>query len=269
MASCLSIIVRCYKNKFFTWVHHLKFTKLPHAALHIRLNSEIKMNTQDSQSSQPQEDAPHRFRTEIRSLGYGHKPFNSSQSAVPNATGARSLGYGHKPYKRFQSLPPSAAARKASQNDQQPEKVLLTLFTKTDTPSPPSSASSDTDIDTDTEPISAITQQPDQPQGSHTVTNQPQALSTTSVAAHSTQPSLLPDHIFVSSVGKPYNRDWITKHGIDETVLQGFSSKHQFRSLIANDVIKLGDKLRMTYNNGNEAVHKEGTVCLNQSHDPA
>ena len=111
----------------------------------------------------------------------------------------------------------------------------------------------------DGEPVYETTQQVGQ---SEQDIQQAQGSSVTPELPHSRKPSLLPDHIFTSSLGKLYDRDWMIKHGVDERILAGFSSKTHFRSLVVNGAIKVGDRLRVTYDSDNGAIRKEGTVSL-------
>ena len=80
---------------------------------------------------------------------------------------------------------------------------------------------------------------------------------------HKTLPSLVPDHVFVSSAGKAYDRDWMTRHDIDELLLQGFSNKHQLKTLMAGGAVKIGNRLQVTFDLNGVAVHREGSVSLN------
>ncbi len=162
----------------------------------------------------------------------------------------RSLGYGHAPPKTLHPPVSQAGTGKATRDSGRSGKSSPA---KEDTNSSSSKATNN---------LNKSPAQSHHPPDSSTDANASSILSTPIIPSHITQPNLIPDHVFVSSVGKPYDQDWMVKHGINETVLQGFSSKHQLRSLISNDAIKLGDKLRVTFQTANGAVNKEGTVSL-------
>ena len=167
----------------------------------------------------------------------------------------RSLGYGHAPPKELQSPVSQAGSGKTSQDS---DRSGNSSCAEEDTSSSVSKATNNLNKS----PVQRASQQSHHPPDSNSDANMSSIPSTPIIPSNITQPNLIPDHVFISSAGKPYDRDWIVKHGIDETILQGFSSKHQFRSLVSNDAIKLGDKLRVRFQTANGAVNKEGTVSL-------
>ena len=112
----------------------------------------------------------------------------------------------------------------------------------------------------DSEPVHETAQQLEQSE--HGSQQAQKSSVTPAVPLHISLPSLLPHHIFSSSLGKPYDRDWMTKHGVDERILAGFSSKTHFGSLVVHGAIKIGDRLRVTYDSDSGTFHKEGTVSL-------
>ena len=122
----------------------------------------------------------------------------------------------------------------------------------------------DVDDTEDSEPVHETTQQLEQSE--HGSQQAQKSSVTPAVPLHISLPSLLPDHIFTSSLGKCYDRDWMTKHGVDKRILAGFSSKTHFGSLVVHGAIKIGDRLRVTYDSDNGAIHKEGTVSLCTTH---
>ena len=160
----------------------------------------------------------------------------------------RSLGYGHAPPKTLHPPVSQAGTNKASRDSGRSGKSSRAKE-KTN------SSSSKATKNANKSPV-----QSRHPLDSNNDANLSSIPSTPTIPSHIPQPNLIPDHVFVSSVG--YDQNWMVKHGINETVLQGFSSKHQLRSLISNNAIKLGDKLRVTFQTANGAVNKEGTVSL-------
>ena len=54
--------------------------------------------------------------------------------------------------------------------------------------------------------------------------------------------------IFTSAEGKPYDRDWMSKHNVKGDILVGVPSKHKLNTLVRHGAVIVGDKLCVTYN---------------------
>lgn len=70
------------------------------------------------------------------------------------------------------------------------------------------------------------------------------------------------DQIFSSADGKPYDRDWIRVHNVNENVLKGIPSKHKLDLLVRHGAVVVGDKLRVTYHSSGNPVIVDGIVSL-------
>lgn len=77
---------------------------------------------------------------------------------------------------------------------------------------------------------------------------------------------ILSDDILSSANRQPYDRDWMSKYGISEECLSGSKSKHKLDMLVRHGAVKVGDKLRVTYQQDGDPVIKIGEVLLRPSH---
>ena len=82
---------------------------------------------------------------------------------------------------------------------------------------------------------------------------------------------ILSDHILSTVNRQPYDRDWMSKHNIDESCLNGPSSKIKLDVLVKNGAIKTGDLLCVIYELDDGSASLEvGKVsrccCLPASH---
>ena len=75
-------------------------------------------------------------------------------------------------------------------------------------------------------------------------------------ATPTTKASILSDHILSTVNRQPYNRDWMSKYNINDSCLNGPSSKVKLDVLVKNGAIKAGDLLCVRYDrdDGNENV---------------
>ena len=73
------------------------------------------------------------------------------------------------------------------------------------------------------------------------------------------------DAIFLSSDGKPYDRDWIRTHNVNDGILKGTPSKHKLDLLVRHGAVVVGDKLRVTYSWSEKPVIEEGQVRAQQN----
>ena len=62
--------------------------------------------------------------------------------------------------------------------------------------------------------------------------------------------------------GRPYDRDWISNHNVNDDILKGDSSKHKLDLLFRYGAIVPGDKLCVTYRSSGNPVIIEGEVRL-------
>lgn len=70
------------------------------------------------------------------------------------------------------------------------------------------------------------------------------------------------DRIFSSAEGKPYDRNWISVHNVNEDILKGVPSKHKLDLLVRHGAVVVGDKLRVTYHSSGNPVTIDGEVSL-------
>ena len=70
------------------------------------------------------------------------------------------------------------------------------------------------------------------------------------------------DGIFSLADGRPYDRDWIRNHNVNDDILKGDSSKHKLDLLFRYGAIIPGDKLCVTYRLSGAPVIIEGEVSL-------
>ena len=69
------------------------------------------------------------------------------------------------------------------------------------------------------------------------------------------------DAVFSSADGNPYDRDWISKHGLNGEVLTEIpNSKHKLDLLVRHGAVVAGDKLCVTYHSSGSPVVIEGEV---------
>ena len=69
------------------------------------------------------------------------------------------------------------------------------------------------------------------------------------------------DAVFSSADGNPYDRDWISKHGLNEEVLTEIpNSKHKLDLLVRHGAVVAGDRLCVTYHSSGSPVVVEGEV---------
>ena len=68
------------------------------------------------------------------------------------------------------------------------------------------------------------------------------------------------DAIFSSANGQSYNRDWISRHNVNEDILKGDPSKHKLDMLFRHGAVIVGDRLRVTYHSSGNPVVREGVV---------
>lgn len=69
------------------------------------------------------------------------------------------------------------------------------------------------------------------------------------------------DAVFSSAEGNPYDRDWISNHGLNEEVLTEIpNSKHKLDLLVRHGAVVAGDKLCVTYHSDGSPVVIEGEV---------
>ena len=72
----------------------------------------------------------------------------------------------------------------------------------------------------------------------------------------------LVDRIFSSTDGKPYDRDWVKTHSVNQDILKGTPSKHKLDLLVRHGAVVAGDKLCVTYHSSGNPVIIEGEVSL-------
>lgn len=70
------------------------------------------------------------------------------------------------------------------------------------------------------------------------------------------------DGMFSSADGRPYDRDWISNHNVNDDILKGDPSKHKLDLLFRYGAIIPGDKLCVTYRSSGNPVIIEGEVSL-------
>ena len=70
------------------------------------------------------------------------------------------------------------------------------------------------------------------------------------------------DGIFSSADGRPYDRDWISNHNVNDDILKGDTSKHKLDLLVRYGAVIPGDKLCVTYRSSGNPVIVEGEVSL-------
>ena len=70
------------------------------------------------------------------------------------------------------------------------------------------------------------------------------------------------DGIFSSVEGKPYDRDWMRVHNVEENKLKGVPSKHKLDQLVRHGAVVVGDKFCVTYHSSGDPVTLEGEVSL-------
>lgn len=66
--------------------------------------------------------------------------------------------------------------------------------------------------------------------------------------------------IFASADGKPYDRDWMSKHSVNDDILEGIPSKHKLDTLVRHGAVIVGDKLCVTYHSSGNPLIIEGEV---------
>lgn len=66
--------------------------------------------------------------------------------------------------------------------------------------------------------------------------------------------------IFASADGKPYDRDWMSKHNVNDDILEGVPSKHKLDALVRHGAVIVGDKLCVTYHSSGNPHTIEGEV---------
>ena len=72
------------------------------------------------------------------------------------------------------------------------------------------------------------------------------------------------DAVFSSAEGTPYDREWISNHGLNEEVLTEVpNSKHKLDLLVRHGAVVVGDKLCVTYHSSGSPVVVEGEVSSN------
>lgn len=81
-------------------------------------------------------------------------------------------------------------------------------------------------------------------------------------AAGVINPDAWVDGIFSSADGRPYDRDWISNHNVNDDILEGDPSKHKLDLLFRYGAIIPGDKLCVTYRSSGNPVIIEGEVSL-------
>ena len=75
------------------------------------------------------------------------------------------------------------------------------------------------------------------------------------------------DAIFSSAEGNPYDRDWISNHGLNEEVLTEIpNSKHKLDLLVRHGAVVAGDKLCVTYHANGSPFVIEGEVSSPNKH---
>ena len=75
------------------------------------------------------------------------------------------------------------------------------------------------------------------------------------------------DAVFASAEGNPYDRDWISNHGLNEEVLTEIpNSKHKLDLLVRHGAVVAGDKLCVTYHSNGNPVVVEGEVSSPNNH---
>ena len=75
------------------------------------------------------------------------------------------------------------------------------------------------------------------------------------------------DAVFTSAEGNPYDRDWMSNHGLNEEVLTVIpSSKHKLDLLVRHGAVVAGDKLCVTYHSNGSPVVIEGEVSSPNDH---
>ena len=75
------------------------------------------------------------------------------------------------------------------------------------------------------------------------------------------------DAVFASAEGNPYDRDWISNHGLNEEVLTEIpNSKHKLDLLVRHGAVVAGDKLCVTYHSNGSPVVIEGEVSSPNNH---
>ena len=75
------------------------------------------------------------------------------------------------------------------------------------------------------------------------------------------------DGIFSSANGQAYNRDWISRHNVNEDILKGDPSKHKLDMLFRHGAVIVGDRLRVTYHSSGNPVVREGVVSTRSVSD--
>ena len=79
-------------------------------------------------------------------------------------------------------------------------------------------------------------------------------------------PSLSPlvaarlEESFTSTDGVKYDRKWLEKNDLDQSVLLFPTSKHKLDQLVRNGAVIIGDKLQIAYESAAGKVVKEGQV---------
>ena len=75
------------------------------------------------------------------------------------------------------------------------------------------------------------------------------------------------DAVFASAEGNPYDRDWISNHGLNEEVLTEIpNSKHKLDLLVRHGAVVAGDKLCVIYHSNGSPVVIEGEVSSPNNH---
>ena len=70
------------------------------------------------------------------------------------------------------------------------------------------------------------------------------------------------DGIFSSADGDTYDRDWISKHNVNNDILEGVPSKHKLNVLVQHGAVFLDDKLCVTYHLSGNPTVIEGKVSI-------
>ena len=75
------------------------------------------------------------------------------------------------------------------------------------------------------------------------------------------------DAVFTSAEGNPYDRDWMSNHGLNEEVLTEIpNSKHKLDLLVRHGAVIAGDKLCATYHSNGSPIVIEAEVSSPINH---